>query len=75
MAEGPAAALPIAEALIGEPALRDYHLLPSVLGDLLFRLGRMDEARDAFQRAAAMTRNDRERTLLENRADACASGN
>jgi RNA polymerase sigma factor (sigma-70 family) len=71
MAEGPDAALPIAEALIGEPALRDYHLLPSVLGDLLFRLGRYAEARDAFQRAASMTRNDRERDILEARADAC----
>jgi predicted RNA polymerase sigma factor len=71
MAEGPEAALPIAEALIGEPALRDYHLLPSVLGDLLFRLGRFAEAREAFQRAAAMTRNDRERDVLAARADAC----
>jgi RNA polymerase sigma factor (sigma-70 family) len=71
MAEGPAAALPIAEALIGEPALRDYHLLPSVLGDLLFRLDRKDEAREAFLRAARMTRNERERALLESRAGDC----
>lgn len=73
MAEGPAAALPIAEALIGEPAMRDYHLLPSVLGDLLFRLGRLAEAREAFQRAARMTRNERERGVLEARAGACGT--
>lgn len=73
MSEGPDAALPIVEALIGEPALRDYHLLPSVHGDLLFRLGRMDEAREAFLRAARMTRNERERTLLESRARACTT--
>lgn len=73
MSEGPDAALPIVEALIGEPALRDYHLLPSVHGDLLFRLGRMDDAREAFLRAARMTRNERERTLLESRARACTA--
>jgi RNA polymerase sigma factor (sigma-70 family) len=73
MAEGPAAALPIVEALLDEPSLRDYHLLPSVHGDLLFRLGRGEEARAAFLRAAAMTRNDRERRLLEARAEACAT--
>ena len=73
MSEGPDAALPIVEALIGEPALRDYHLLPSVHGDLLFRLGRIDDAREAFLRAARMTRNERERTLLESRARACTS--
>jgi len=73
MSQGPDAALPIVEALIGEPALRDYHLLPSVHGDLLFRLGRIDDAREAFLRAARMTRNERERTLLESRARACTS--
>ena len=71
MAEGPAAGLSIAEALVDEPTLRGYHLLPSVLGDLLFRLDRRDEARDAFRRAAALTRNDRERRLLEARAAGC----
>jgi len=72
MAEGPGAALPIVESLLDEPALKDYHLLPSVHGDLLFRLGRPVEARAAFLRAAGMTRNDRERRLLESRAEACA---
>jgi len=71
MAEGPAAALPLVEALVDEPALRDYHLLPSVLGDLFFRLGRLDKARDAFRRAATMTRNERERRMLEARVEAC----
>ncbi|MGF6710885.1 RNA polymerase sigma factor (sigma-70 family) [Luteibacter sp. W1I16] len=73
MSEGPEAALPIVEALIGEPSLRDYHLLPSVHGDLLFRLGRMGDAREAFLRAARMTRNERERVLLESRARACTT--
>ncbi|WP_448095867.1 RNA polymerase sigma factor [Luteibacter yeojuensis] len=73
MSEGPETALPIVEALIGEPSLRDYHLLPSVHGDLLFRLGRMDDAREAFLRAARMTRNERERALLESRARACTT--
>ena len=54
-----------------DPALRDYHLLPSVRGDLLAKLGRLDEARAEFQRAAAMTRNGRERALLLDRANAC----
>jgi predicted RNA polymerase sigma factor len=71
MAEGPGAALPIVESLLDEPALKEYHLLPSVHGDLLFRLGRTEDARNAFLRAAAMTRNDRERRLLEARAEAC----
>ena len=51
--------------------MKDYHLLPSVHGDLLFRLGRIVDARAAFLRAAGMTRNDREKRLLEARADAC----
>ena len=55
-------------ALMDEPSLRDYHLLPTVRGDLLARLGRADEAREQFLRAAALTRNARERTLLLTRA-------
>ena len=68
MAFGPAAGLEIVDALLGEPRLAGYHWLPSVRGDLLARLGRVDEARLEFRRAAAMTRNERERTLLLARA-------
>jgi RNA polymerase sigma factor (sigma-70 family) len=68
MADGPAAALPLIEALADESALKNYHLLPSVRGDLLHKLGRHKEARAEFERAAALTRNARERTLLLNRA-------
>ncbi|WP_189967349.1 RNA polymerase sigma factor [Streptomyces avidinii] len=68
MAEGPAAALPLVDALAAEPALNAYHLLPSVRGDLLERLGRPEEARAEFERAAALTHNARERTLLLGRA-------
>jgi RNA polymerase sigma factor (sigma-70 family) len=68
MAEGPAAGLALVDALLDEPALQDYHLLPSVRGDLLARLGRHDEARAEFARAAALTRNVRERALLLERA-------
>ncbi|MFE2145678.1 RNA polymerase sigma factor [Streptomyces sp. NPDC059456] len=68
MAEGPRAALPLVDALAAEPALRTYHLLPSVRGDLLERLGRREEARAEFERAAALTRNARERALLLGRA-------
>lgn len=68
MAFGPAAGLEIADALRGEPALEDYHLLPSVRGDLLAKLGRRAEARAEFERAAAMTQNTRERELLLARA-------
>ena len=64
MAFGPAAGLELADALAGEPALRSYHLLPSVRGDLLSRLGRREEAAAEFRRAAAMTQNERERALL-----------
>ena len=71
MADGPAAALAIVDTLAGEPALRGYHLLPSVRGDLLERLGRRDEARAEFQRAAAMTANTSERAHLLARAAAC----
>ncbi|MBT2546259.1 RNA polymerase sigma factor [Streptomyces sp. ISL-44] len=69
MAQGPDAALPLVDALAQEPALRAYHLLPSVRGDLLERLGRPAEARAEFERAASLTRNERERSLLRGRAD------
>ena len=72
MAEGPAAGLEILEELMAGPALKDYHYLPSVRGDLLEKLGRIDEARMEFERAAALTQNARERTLLRNRAAACS---
>ena len=71
MASGPAAALPLVEALAGDPRLAGYHLLPSVRGDLLFRLGRLAEARPELERAAAMTANARERELLLGRAARC----
>ncbi|GAA0319895.1 sigma-70 family RNA polymerase sigma factor [Streptomyces polychromogenes] len=70
MAEGPEAALPLVDALAAAPALRSYHLLPSVRGDLLERLGRGPEARAEFERAASLTRNARERDLLLARAAA-----
>jgi RNA polymerase sigma factor (sigma-70 family) len=72
MAFGPAAGLEIVDALTSEPALASYHLLPSVRGDFLFKLGRFDEARGEFERAASLTRNTRERALLQSRAAACA---
>jgi len=72
MAFGPAAGLEIVEDLTREPALQGYHLLPSVRGDLLALLGRLEEARAEFERAAALTRNARERELLLGRAAACA---
>jgi RNA polymerase sigma-70 factor (ECF subfamily) len=68
MADGPAAGLALVDAIAGEPVLRAYHLLPSVRGDLLAKLGRVAEARAEFERAAAMTRNQRERDLLLERA-------
>ncbi|WP_343886442.1 RNA polymerase sigma factor [Actinoallomurus spadix] len=71
MAHGPEEGLRIVDGLAGEPALKGYHLLPSVRGDLLARLGRAAEARAEFERAASLTRNDRERTLLLDRAAAC----
>jgi RNA polymerase sigma factor (sigma-70 family) len=71
MASGPQAGLDLVDQLIGEPALQGYHLLPSVRGDLLFKLGRLAEARVEFERAAALTRNARERELLLGRAAAC----
>jgi RNA polymerase sigma factor (sigma-70 family) len=74
MAYGPAAGLELADALTAEPSLENYHLLPSVRGDLLKKLGRMDEARAEFERAAGLTRNTRERELLLGRARACTDG-
>jgi predicted RNA polymerase sigma factor len=68
MAYGPQAGLDLVEALVDDPMLKDYHLLPSVRGDLLNKLGRIDEARAEFARAAALTRNARERDLLLKRA-------
>ncbi len=68
MASGPAAGLEVVEPLSGEPALAAYHLLPAVRGDLLSKLGRRDEARAEFERAAALTKNARERALLLERA-------
>ncbi len=72
MAFGPATGLELVDALTSEPSLKGYHLLPSVRGDLLAKLGRFDEARDEFQRAASLTHNERERTLLLERAAGCA---
>ena len=74
MAFGPAAGLELVDALTSEASLESYHLLPSVRGDLLAKLGRSDEARAEFERAAALTRNARERTLLLSRAAACSRG-
>jgi RNA polymerase sigma-70 factor, ECF subfamily len=71
MAFGPSAGLPMVDALASEPSLRAYHLLPSVRGDLLAKLGRTEEARAEFERAASMTKNERERELLLGRAAAC----
>jgi RNA polymerase sigma factor (sigma-70 family) len=68
MASGPAAALDLVDALASEPVLKHYHLLPSVRGDLLVKLGRLDEARPEFERAASLTKNARERELLLERA-------
>jgi predicted RNA polymerase sigma factor len=74
MAFGPEAGLELVDALAAEPSLENYHLLPSVRGDLLARLGRFDEARPEFDRAASLTRNARERKLLLERAARCARG-
>jgi len=71
MANGPAAGLKLVDALVHDPALREYHLLPSVRGDLLKKLGRTVEARAEFERAASITRNVRERNLLLERARSC----
>jgi RNA polymerase sigma-70 factor, ECF subfamily len=72
MAYGPSAGLELVDALTSEPSLAGYHLLPSVRGDLLVKLGRFDEARVELERAASLTQNARERTLLLDRAAACA---
>ena len=72
MAEGPAAGLAIADRLVCEPALKTYRLLPCVRGDLLEKLGRREEARAAFEAAAALAGNRRERDLIERRARALA---
>jgi RNA polymerase sigma-70 factor (ECF subfamily) len=74
MAFGPAAGLEIVDGLASEPALKDYHLLPSVRGDFLAKLGRVEEARGEFERAASLTRNARERELLLERARGCGAG-
>jgi RNA polymerase sigma factor (sigma-70 family) len=71
MAFGPAAGLELVDTLLDEPSLANYHLLPTVRGDLLAKLGRSDEARAEFERAAALTRNTRERELLLERARFC----
>lgn len=69
---GPQAGLDLVDQLVDEPALKNYHLLPGVRADLLTRLGRLEEAKAEFERAAAMTRNERERALLLERASAIA---
>jgi RNA polymerase sigma factor (sigma-70 family) len=71
MASGPGAGLTLVDALASEPSLARYHLLPSVRADLLYKLGRLPEARTEFERAAALTRNTRERDLLLTRAASC----
>ena len=73
MADGPAAGLVLADALTSEPSLKNYHLLPSVRGDFLFKLGRLEEARAEFERAASLTKNAREQAVLTARAAAPAS--
>jgi predicted RNA polymerase sigma factor len=72
MADGPAAGLALADALKDEPSLKNYHLLPSVRGDFLFKLGRYEEARAEFERAVSLTKNAREHAVLTSRAAACA---
>ncbi len=74
MAFGPALALELVERLASEPTLAAYHLLPSVLGDLLFKLGRLEEARAEFERAASLTKNGTERRMLLRRAGDCQAG-
>jgi len=71
MAFGPAAGLALVDTLLGEPSLTRYHLLPSVRGDFLAKLGRHEEARAEFEHAASLTQNARERDLLHQRAAAC----
>jgi RNA polymerase sigma-70 factor, ECF subfamily len=71
MAYGPGAGLEIVDAIASEPALQTYHLLPSVRGDLLFKLGRVEDARAEFERAAGLAQNSRDKKLLLERAAAC----
>jgi len=71
MARGPKAGLELVDSLTAEPTLKSYHLLPSVRGDLLVKLGRLEEARLEFERAAQLTRNLRERELLLARSREC----
>ncbi len=73
MAFGPAAGLELVDALVPEPSLKSYHLLSAVRGDLLRKLGRLEEARSEFERAASLTQNARERELLQKRATECAA--
>jgi RNA polymerase sigma factor (sigma-70 family) len=73
MAAGPAAALDLVDALQSEPAMKNYHLLPAVRGDLLFKLDRKAEAKAEFERAATLTRNERERGVLLKRVEECLS--
>jgi predicted RNA polymerase sigma factor len=73
MASGPEAALDVVDALAKVPMMKSYHLVPAVRGDLLERLGRLDDARKAFKRAATLARNEREKQLLLERAAACGS--
>jgi len=73
MAFGPAAGLDLVDALVAEPSLASYHLLPAVRGDLLRKLGRSEEARAEFERGASLTENVRERELLLKRAAECAA--
>ena len=75
MAFGPAAGLELADSLAAAGSLKNYHLLPAVRGDLLVKLGRLEEARAEFERAASLTRNQRERDLLLVRANECKSAN
>jgi RNA polymerase sigma factor (sigma-70 family) len=75
MASGPAAGLALVDTIVSDPALKSYHLLPAVRGDLLFKLGRFHEAGSEFERAASLTRNERERELLLARAAECAASN
>ncbi len=74
MASGPAAGLELVDRLVDDPALRGYHLLPSVRGDFLKKLGRLEEARAEFEKAASITQNARERNLLLERARSCGGG-
>lgn len=75
MAFGPQAGLEIVDTLASEPSLKSYHLFPAVRADFLKKLGRLEEARIEFTRAASLAQNSRERTLLETRAASCAPGN